>query len=546
MRRIGKTCSIAASLLLVLLLPNIMPMVSVHVTSQDVNFETKELPDIRANDPHGPIAIDGNANFSDTALAEGWSGDGSAQDPYIIENYDITMGPTPEASISITNTRANYTIQGCNLIGPAATPSYGIHLENSTNGIILNNQITNFDRGLNVTGGSKYVVVTGNNISYNSWGIWWEDSDNLTITQNLCSHNFFTGIDILSSNAGTISGNNCSGNGDHGIHMGSWSKSHILTDNICSKNANSGIRLQAAIENIFENNTSNENNVGIWTTASNDNFIQWNIFANNTSNVITDGTTPVVWDYNYWSDYTGSDADSDGIGDTPYNFGYADNYPLMFPPFPVEWVQLITDQHIEFGFDFEYSIAVHCPAPYDLWMNDSINFWLNVETVVSGTTLAVGDYPLAVNATNIYGYLTEAIFTVIVRDTTPPSMTQPSDFTFREDEDPDYMLEWIISDLSPLTFILLRDGIEITSYDVPTTPIFFSSNLENRGPGVYNYTMIAEDIWGNVATDMVLITITPIPFLEVMLPWLIFGSVAVVMVIVIVAILRTRRTVESD
>ncbi len=39
--------------------------------------------------PHDPIRINSNAEFASMAGFEGWAGDGSPENPYIIEGYDI-------------------------------------------------------------------------------------------------------------------------------------------------------------------------------------------------------------------------------------------------------------------------------------------------------------------------------------------------------------------------------------------------------------------------------------------------------------------------
>jgi parallel beta-helix repeat protein len=151
-------------------------------------------------------------------------------------------------------------------------------------------------------------------------GIYLEDSPSNSISGNNVSNNGYGVVLEFYSNNNTVSGNNITANNYYGIELYSS----------CSENS------------INRNNITVNNAFGIWIDYSSSNIVYHNNF-NNTQQVESHTSTN-VWEGgypsggNYWIDYNGTDANHDGIGDTPYiiNANNADHYPLMtmIPEFP--------------------------------------------------------------------------------------------------------------------------------------------------------------------------------------------------------------------
>ena len=125
-------------------------MIGTFILLQDTNAINKKMR-IQITDlkyiQHGIIRINNNTEFARIAQQEGWPGDGSENNPYIIEGYDIDARGAGNC-IYIGNTTVYFIIKNCYLhnssyLSDLYFEGVGILLYNVQNGIIDNNTFSN-------------------------------------------------------------------------------------------------------------------------------------------------------------------------------------------------------------------------------------------------------------------------------------------------------------------------------------------------------------------------------------------------------------------
>jgi len=209
------------------------------------------------------------------------------------------------------------------------------------------------------------------------------NKDHLTIrSENGAARTIVQGNTVNSSvfsiraNAVTLDGFTIT-EGYNGLHLTTGRSHCIISNNIVNSNQEAGILIQAGAYNKINKNILSKNVHGIWLDFTDDNvvahniiksnaygvtlggggllpypennFIYLNNFLGNSNNIwlfypdnFLNSLQEITYTYdsktytnylgNYWDDYSGTDSDRDGIGDSPYTINsYEDNYPLMMP-----------------------------------------------------------------------------------------------------------------------------------------------------------------------------------------------------------------------
>jgi parallel beta-helix repeat protein len=228
-------------------------------------------------------------------------------------NYKISQAPI------ITINANNCSIENLHItLSNNAVIARGISI-NSNNNTIKNTIITKAANGIQISAYSESNTIIHNEIKDNLIGILASGSMN-----NNISHNIF------------------SDNTQYSIYLTVDSDTNKVSFNMMN-HSQYGIRIKGSQHNTVYKNCIKNNELGIYCCCgSKSNYIYNNTLLNNSmKNAREDlGLINIWYDSpkgagNYWDDYTGSDENQDGLGDTPYEItdaGNQDMYPLMSPP----------------------------------------------------------------------------------------------------------------------------------------------------------------------------------------------------------------------
>jgi parallel beta-helix repeat protein len=168
--------------------------------------------------PHSPIRIGSDADFAN----QGWPGNGTQEDPYVIRDLNITEGLD---CIQIRNTRVHFIVANCWV----ERGLQGVLLYNVTNGFIANTTCTTYDYGV------RLVL-----------------SESIELFNNTCI-NTYKGISVRDSNSIMIINNTCF-NADFGLMIFDSVSTEIINNTI--KNSRYfGCEIYPVYDNILANNS---------------------------------------------------------------------------------------------------------------------------------------------------------------------------------------------------------------------------------------------------------------------------------------------------
>jgi nitrous oxidase accessory protein len=284
------------------------------------------------------------ANQGDTVFVKA----GTYNEDYVALNKSVSLVGDNQKSVIIYHSSLGFVVTansvhlaGFTIINAEAGQGHAVDIANSSDCVIEDNVIQNNLVGVSVYGSSLGNTVFGNVLENNERSIELIDaSDNIILDNNITGA-LVSGISLDVSSGNTVSGNRISDLEDGMGALMLWkSSNNTISQNLLFE-GNPMLMIDCS-SNILSENYVIDSEYGVVVGASSGNSIYGNYFINVTQPILDTETGAGLpsensWDNgaegNYWSSYNGTDANGDGIGDSPQVLyeNNQDNYPLMEP-----------------------------------------------------------------------------------------------------------------------------------------------------------------------------------------------------------------------